>query len=287
MTSLINDYSGIIEDKLKCLTVTKVASASKVYEAMRYSLTAGGKRLRPILVLEFCRVCGGDVDKALGFACAVELIHTYSLIHDDMPCMDNDDYRRGKLSCHKVFGDDVALIAGDALQSLAFEAIATSELPADRIAAAVRSLSALSGADGMVGGQMIDISTENCRDADTMALMCKLKTSALIKASCELGCIAAGRFDLLEYADEFADNLGLAFQVRDDILDVTGTEKELGKKVGSDEKNNKITYVTAYGLDRAGELVVEYSEKAKAALERFDYSDRLKSLTDYLVNRNS
>lgn len=288
MTELLNRYSAMVEHELDLCVNAVGTSYDRLIEAMRYSLMAGGKRLRPLLVLEFCRVCGGDPDKALPFACAVEMIHTYSLIHDDLPCMDDDDYRRGRLSCHKVYGEDVALIAADALQSLAFETAAKADLPADSITAAVRSLAALCGVHGMVGGQMIDISMNGkSTSVEDILKMYSLKTSALLKTACEMGCLAAGKPEYLAAADEYADNLGLAFQIRDDILDVIGEQSLIGKAVGSDDKNQKSTIVALCGLEKASQMVLEYSEKACQALSCFGKeADDLLGLTKYLVMRD-
>lgn len=287
MSRIIDDFKPLIEKRLDELTAECDSSYARVLDAMRYSLLAGGKRIRPALAMEFCRVSGGNAGDALDFGCAVEMIHTYSLIHDDLPCMDNDDYRRGRLSCHKAFGEDIALLAGDALQPFAFETVANAALPSDRIAAATKSLAHYCGLNGMVGGQMIDISGAAENDIIRLTAMYSLKTSALIRTACELGCIAAGRVDLCAYAGKFAENLGLAFQIRDDILDVIGTAEQLGKPIGSDDKNGKPTYASFYGVDKAETFVKEYSDRAKASLELFGAAaDDLKELTDLLSGRN-
>lgn len=289
MSKVLQRYNELINARLNELLPESSENYAKVIDAMRYSLLASGKRLRPALVLEFCRLCGGDVDKALNFACAVEMIHTYSLIHDDLPCMDDDDYRRGELSCHKVYGYDIALLAGDALQSLAFEVIAKSDLPADRIANAVLSLSRYCGAYGMVGGQVLDLANENTEngvDIEVIKQTYLLKTSALIVTACELGCIAAGKYERLEDAKKFAEGLGLAFQIRDDMLDIIGDSKTLGKAVGSDDKNCKNTFVSVYGIERCDELVKSYSDASKLSLDAFyKDTDDLIELVDLLVNR--
>ncbi len=287
MSRIIDDFKPLIEKRLDELTSECDSSYARVLDAMRYSLLAGGKRIRPALAMEFCRISGGKAGDALDFGCAVEMIHTYSLIHDDLPCMDNDDYRRGRLSCHKAFGEDIALLAGDALQPFAFETVANAALPSDRIAAATKSLAHYCGLNGMVGGQMIDISGAAENDIIRLTAMYSLKTSALIRTACELGCIAAGRVDLCAHAGEFAENLGLAFQIRDDILDVIGTAEQLGKPIGSDDKNGKPTYASFYGVDKAEAFVKEYSDRAKASLEPFGAAaDDLKELTDLLSGRN-
>ena len=288
MTELLNRYSAQVEQALEDCVSAVGTKYDELIEAMRYSLMAGGKRLRPLLVLEFCRVCGGDAIKALPFACAVEMIHTYSLIHDDLPCMDDDDLRRGRPSCHKVYGEDVALLAGDALQSLAFETVAKADLPADRIVSAVGSLSSFCGMHGMVGGQMMDISHDgNKPSVEEIIKVYSLKTSALLKTACEMGCFAAGMPEYRLAADEFAENLGLAFQIRDDILDVIGDQSLIGKAVGSDDKNDKSTVVARLGLEKANQMVSDYSNKACAALACFgEEAADLIELTKYLVMRD-
>lgn len=209
-----------------------------VTKAMRYSLSNGGKRLRPIFVLEFCRMCGGDVNKALPYACAIEYIHTYSLIHDDLPCMDNDDMRRGKPSCHKMYGEATALLAGDALLTHAFEICSASELSDSQNLRAVSLLSQNAGVGGMIGGQVIDLKYEQSDPSISDILTVhRLKTGALISAACILGCIAAGADDeKIALASRYAYMIGTAFQIRDDLLDIVGDEEKLGKPVGSDAR---------------------------------------------------
>ena len=241
-------------------------------DAMEYSLLAGGKRLRPILTLETCRLCGGEPEQALPFACAVEMIHTYSLIHDDLPAMDNDDLRRGRPTNHKVYGEATAILAGDALLTAAFEQIALAELPPERVVAAVACLSRAAGPAGMVGGQSLDMAAEGRGlEREELELLQSLKTGALISAAAELGCIAAGGDEeQRERVRRYAQALGRAFQVRDDMLDVTGSDQELGKPVGSDRANEKTTFVTALGLEGCGKLVEELTEQAVAALDGFE-----------------
>lgn len=241
-----------------------------VRDAMLYSLQNGGKRVRPMLTLAFCTVCGGDMQAALPFACAVEMIHTYSLIHDDLPCMDDDDLRRGKPSCHKQFGEANALLAGDGLLTLAFETVTKAEkiAPSD-IVRAVRVLSSLAGYSGMIGGQIIDLlSEEKSVDYDTLHRIDKLKTGALIKAAALLGCIAAGVTDkaVLSAAETYAENIGFAFQIVDDILDVTADTQILGKPAGSDEKNEKSTFVKLLGLPKCRQLANDLTSQAISAL---------------------
>lgn len=258
-----------------------------VAKAMRYSLSNGGKRLRPIFVLEFCRMCGGDVNKALPYACAIEYIHTYSLIHDDLPCMDNDDMRRGKPSCHKMYGEATALLAGDALLTHAFEICSASELSDSQNLRAVSLLSQNAGVGGMIGGQVIDLKYEQSDPSISDILTVhRLKTGALISAACILGCIAAGADDeKIALASRYAYMIGTAFQIRDDLLDIVGDEEKLGKPVGSDADNDKTTYVTLVGADRAQQDVKTLTDKAVEILDSFSENDFMKTLSEYLVNR--
>lgn len=241
-------------------------------EAMEYSLLAGGKRLRPILTLETCRMCGGDPQAALPFASAVEMIHTYSLIHDDLPAMDDDDLRRGRPTNHMVYGEATAILAGDALLTAAFEQLSRAELPADRVVAAVSCLAQSAGPAGMVGGQALDMAGEGrALTREELEQLQSLKTGALISAAAQLGCIAAGGTqEQQEKVCRYAQALGRAFQVRDDMLDVISSDQELGKPVGSDQANEKSTFVTALGLEGCAELVEKLTQQAIEALEGFE-----------------
>ncbi len=256
---------------------------SPVRDMLLYSLESGGKRVRPLLTLLFCRAAGGDWQNALPFACAVEYVHTYSLIHDDLPCMDNDDFRRGRPSSHKQFGEANALLAGDALLTHAFYLIAAGEgnvSPAQRVRAA-KELSRLAGADGMVGGQYIDLAYENKETgADVLFAMDRLKTACLIEAACVMGCIAAGADEeKINAARAFAVNLGLAFQIKDDLL-------EYNDEVNSDVENGKSTYVSVFGFAKAEALTAAFTEKAVAALDAFGERGRpLKAFAETLLNR--
>ncbi|MBQ7740155.1 MAG: polyprenyl synthetase family protein [Eubacterium sp.] len=259
-----------------------------VVRAMKYSLANGGKRIRPILVLQFCEVCHGDVEDALPFACAVEYIHTYSLIHDDLPCMDDDDLRRGEPSCHKMFGEATALLAGDALLTHAFELIAGADLRENRKLQAIELLAQNSGVGGMIGGQVLDLLYENKAEPTVADLLSvhKLKTGALISAACLLGCIAAGASESeMEAASKYAYNIGVAFQIKDDLLDVLGDEKKLGKPVGSDEEHGKTTYVTMVGTEKAQKDVELLTKNAIDYLSKFRYSEFLIDLSEKLVTR--
>lgn len=246
-----------------------------VFDAMRYSIMAGGKRIRPVLALEFCSACGGDINIALPFGCAVEFVHGYSLIHDDLPCMDDDDMRRGRPSCHIKFGEANALLAGDALLSLAFEtSLCNNNIGALQPSLALKAaeeLARASGALGMVGGQIIDLESEGKSvDLQTIQYMHSTKTGAIIKAACKMGCIVAGADEKhINAAADYAQRIGLAFQIVDDILDVSGDTKKLGKPAGSDENNNKTTYITHLGIDKSKALVKKLTEEAIKSLDIF------------------
>ena len=287
-TLILESYSDLVDSRLELLLEGKEKPVQDLIDAMRYSTMIGGKRIRPVLVLEFCRVCGGDPDHALALACALEMIHTSSLIHDDMPCMDNDDMRRGQPSCHKKFGENTALLAGDALEAYAFEVAAGADLPAKAVVEAVKLLAKATGPYGMLGGQIMDVENESRDDVaiDRLEATHQKKTGALIRVACELGCIAAGASkELRKAAVEYGKNLGLAFQVCDDILDVTGNELLLGKPVGSDEEEEKATYVTLLGLDAAKQTAKDYTDQAYQALEAFDENGFLRDLTESLLTR--
>ena len=265
---------------------TEAVPQKMLLEAMRYSLLAGGKRIRPVLVLEFCRVCGGDWEKAVPFAAALEMIHTYILIHDDLPCMDNDDYRRGRLTNHKVYGEATAVLAGDGLLTAAFETAASADAAPETVVRVVATLARCAGEYGMVGGQQLDLEGEHKRcTAEEIHEIHRLKTGALISAACQLGVLAAGGTEAqLAAARTYAEGIGLAFQLRDDILDVTGDSAKLGKKTGMDE--NKNTFVKLYGLKRCEEMVREETERAIAALSAFDDRAFLTDLAHFLAGRD-
>ncbi len=259
---------------------------TKLFEAMEYSLLAGGKRLRPVLAFEFCRLCSGEWKAAAPFAAAVEMIHTYSLIHDDLPCMDNDDYRRGRLTNHKVFGEGIAVLAGDALLTDAFAVASTAKLPQPaRMGEAIGVLSECAGSLGMVGGQVLDIMSEDRELTEQEVLdIQSRKTGALIRAACALGAIAGGADEQQFHAAcQFAAALGLAFQIRDDMLDVIGTREEMGKGVGTDESKN--TFVKLYGLERCEELVRKYTDYALEALSVLPDNAFLQTLALQMIER--
>ena len=257
----------------------------KLFDAMRYSLLAGGKRLRPIFVFDFCRMCGGEWKNAVSFAAAVEMIHTYSLIHDDLPCMDNDDYRRGRLTNHKVFGEATAVLAGDALLTAAFTQITQAPFSAEIRIRAVEILSQCAGELGMVGGQVLDMESEcrQCTEQEVLDIQTR-KTGALIRAACMLGVLAAnGSRDQLQSAASFASHLGLAFQIRDDMLDVIGNAQQLGKATGVDTLKN--TFVQLYGIDKCDELVRSHTEQAIRSIGAFKENGYMTHIAMMLTTR--
>lgn len=242
-----------------------------VVDSMRYSLLLGGKRIRPVMTLAFCQLCGGDAELALPFACAVEMVHTYSLIHDDLPCMDDDDLRRGKPANHKVYGEAMALLAGDGLLTKAFETALAFLGPAADAVRGAKILAQCAGAAGMVGGQCIDLNSEGQDvDLNLLAEMDQGKTVALISAACQMGCAAAGAGEeALENARRYAEGVGMAFQIRDDILDVLGDAAILGKNVGMDSARDKRNYVSLLGVEEAQKLVDSFTAQAEEALQSF------------------
>lgn len=291
LDNILKDYREMVEKRIDELFPETDVAYRKVIDAARYSLTLGGKRIRPVIMMEFCKLCGGKAEDALDFAIALEMIHTYSLIHDDLPCMDDDDMRRGKPSCHKAFGEDIALLAGDTLLTEAFFVAANAPVSADRALNAVAFLSSNAGVHGMIGGQVLDLSfEESTPDATALQDMYMRKTAALLIAAASIGCIAAGKNDenTLRFAAKYGYNLGLAFQIIDDILDKTADEKALGKPVGSDDKNNKTTFVSIYGIDKAFAIAAEISNYALDALDELGgNTETLYEITNYLLDRNN
>lgn len=263
---------------------------ARLAESMKYSLMAGGKRLRPILLMAAADAAGGHGDDYLASACALEMIHTYSLIHDDLPAMDNDDYRRGRLTNHKVYGAGLATLAGDALLTLAFEVLLRQKgVMPDTLVRVVREVSTAAGPEGMVGGQALDLASEGKQiDKDTLRRMHMAKTGALFRAAVRSGAILAGADDAkLAALTEYAEAFGLAFQITDDILDVTGDEAAIGKPVGSDERNQKSTYVTLTSLDEAKRLAREAVDRAHQALAPLgEKAAFLDELAEYLITRD-
>jgi len=284
--NLTQSYKEYIENYLdeKCFQYDNEPQ-KKLFDAMRYSLLAGGKRLRPIFLFDFCRMCGGDWQKAAPLAAASEMIHTYSLIHDDLPCMDNDDYRRGRLTNHKVYGEGIAVLAGDALLTAAFTQIAQSSFSAETRIQAVEILSQCAGELGMVGGQILDIESETrqCTEQEVIDIQTR-KTGALIRAACMLGVLAGnGNASQLLKASDFASHLGLAFQIRDDMLDVIGDPQLLGKATGADSMKN--TFVQLYGLEKCEELICIHTNQAVQCLSVFNDTDYMINIAHELTTR--
>lgn len=279
-------YRVMVEDYLKTHLSQKPAYGSLI-EAMNYSLLAGGKRLRPVLTLAVCEMCGGKAEQVLPFACGVEMVHTYSLIHDDLPCMDDDDLRRGKPTSHKVFGEAMAVLAGDALLTGAFESLSEAELLPERIVQAVQCLAKCAGYAGMVGGQVLDMDGEgHALSRQELETLQSLKTGALIQAAAELGCIGAGGSQAQRQAvAHYARCLGRAFQIQDDILDVVSTSEALGKPVGSDVANDKSTFVGLLGLEECHALVQQLTQEAVEALAMFQNRDCLVTIAQQMAQR--
>lgn len=291
MKAELRERIEVIDTSIDAYLPVRDVPQSEIYEAMRYSMFAGGKRLRPILMWECARMLGGSWETVRPFACALEMIHTYSLIHDDLPAMDNDDLRRGLPTNHIKFGEAIAILAGDALLNKAFEIVSAHEhKDVSRAMRAISVLASSSGTEGMIGGQVVDLASEG-KDITLPELQYihLLKTGAIIRSACVIGGILAGaEDDEILAIDEYAKNLGIAFQIRDDILDVAGSEEELGKPIGSDAERGKNTYVKLLGEWRSEMLVNEFSDKAKAALSRFgDRAEMLIKITDYLITRNN
>ena len=283
-----NEYKKLIDEALAEYFSERGFSFDGLMESMSYSLNAGGKRIRPMLVLEFCRICGGDVRAALPVACAIEMLHTYSLIHDDLPCMDNDELRRGKPTNHVVFGECTAVLAGDALQAEAFGTILRSGLSAEIRANCAEHLANAVGVDGMCGGQYLDMLGETkLLTEDELDDINSRKTGALLTAACLMGVAAAGGSEgQLEAAGLFGAAIGAAFQIRDDILDVTGTVAELGKPIGSDAEQHKNTYMALLGMDKCVQRVEKLTEYAKRIIaDNFEDTDFLCALADSMAKR--
>ena len=283
-----------INDVLEKFLPAEEGQQRIIFEAMNYSVRAGGKRLRPILMEETYHMFGGSSAVIEPFMAAIEMIHTYSLVHDDLPAMDNDEYRRGKKTTHAVYGEAMGILAGDALLNLAYETAAKAfdmEVADTRVARAFAVLAKKAGVYGMVGGQVVDVESEKSDDCsitrEKLDFIYRLKTGALIESSMMIGAILAGASsDEVSRVEQIAAKLGLAFQIQDDVLDVTSTLEVLGKPVGSDEKNNKATYVTFEGLDKAVSDVERISKEAEEQLDDMGYDDAfLKELFEYLIHR--
>lgn len=278
----------------ECLSEYIPDDKTDLSSSMRYSLLCGGKRIRPVITLAFCELCGGSFKTALPFACAVEMVHTYSLIFDDLPSMDNDDYRRGQLSNHKVYGEAMSMLAGLGLYSKAFDIVNSAsdlkQISSENSRKAGSLLAQASGINGIVTGQALDIKNngEVRLGYDEVLNIHKLKTSAMLEVSAVLGCLSADADEkTILLSRDYAVNVGLAFQIRDDILDVVGTETKMGKSIGKDKKESKTTFVDIFGIEKSQEYVREYTEKAKEILSGFKNNEFLLWITDMLCNRES
>ncbi|MDE6834287.1 MAG: polyprenyl synthetase family protein [Ruminococcus sp.] len=289
----LTEYINYTEKNLKeyNFITSETETQKNLIEAMNYSLSAGGKRIRPVLVMAFCEAMGTDYRKAKAPACAIEMIHTFSLIHDDLPAMDDDDLRRGRPSCHKAYGEAMAILAGDALSVLPFEIIADdTELTSEQKIKIISVLAKATGKSGMIGGQVIDIENEQRNDVDEENLrnMYRNKTGQLIAVSCMMGCICAGvDEEIINISAEYGYKLGLAFQIIDDILDVTASTEEIGKPAGSDMEENKTTFVTLYGVEKAREIADRITAEALECLEKTGNNSFLIELTKNLLQRKN
>ena len=285
-----NEYKKYVDAKLSEYFKPSGLSYDGLLESMHYSLTAGGKRIRPMLVLEFCRISGGNIEKTLPVACAIEMLHTYSLIHDDLPCMDNDALRRGKPTNHVVYGECTATLAGDALQAEAFGTIARSQLPAEARVTCVEILADAVGSDGMCAGQYLDMVGEHkLLSEDELNDINSRKTGSLLTAACRMGVAAAGgNKAMLDAAAQYGACVGAAFQIRDDILDVISTSEELGKPVGSDAQEQKNTYMALLGEDKCMQMIEKLTDQAKNAIaSAFEDTKFLCELADSMVTRKN
>jgi len=290
----LNKKIKLVDEALDQLLPVANAEPQTIHEAMRYSIFAGGKRLRPVLVMAAAEAVGGDGNEVLPTACALELIHTYSLIHDDLPAMDDDDYRRGKLTSHKVYGEGIAILAGDGLLTMAFELMAQNAaigtISDKSVIQAIKEVAAAAGTLGMIGGQVADLEAENqVIDGDALRCIHARKTGALYRAALRTGAILAGASEEQVAAlTKYAEALGLAFQITDDILDIEGDERKLGKQVGSDIKNNKATYPALYGLAASKEMAAKAVDEALDSLKSFgSEADLLRAIVRYILSRES
>ncbi len=286
----LKNKARLVEAMLESMLPSPDSYPPSIHQAMRYSVMGGGKRLRPALVIAGAETVGGKVAEVLPAACAVELVHVYSLIHDDLPAMDDDDYRRGKLTNHKVYGEALAILAGDALLTLAFKLLTEMEsFRPEKVLKVINELAAGAGTFGLVGGQVVDtcFTGESCGE-EVLEYIHRHKTGALYRVSVRIGAILAGASEKqLDCLTAYAENLGLAFQIKDDILDIEGDEKKLGKPVGSDTKNEKLTYPTFYGLENSRQKAFQAAEKAQEALRCFDRkADFLRALVDFVIHRD-
>ena len=290
--SVLKDKKTYVESNLQSYIPDMNAYQRTLFESMKYSLDAGGKRLRPILLMESAALFNSDIEDTIPYACAMEMIHTYSLIHDDLPAMDDDDLRRGKPTNHKVFGEGIAVLAGDGLLNYSFEIMLDHALKNEKnsykYVKAMNEIAKAAGVKGMIAGQIVDLESENKKiDKDTLDFIHMNKTSAMIIGSMRAGAIIGGANDSeLENITNYAKNIGLAFQVVDDILDIVGDEKKLGKDVGSDLENNKSTYPSLFGIDKSRDIAKNLINDAKKYISEFDEKNEfLNCLADYIIDR--
>ena len=285
----LRDYAARVEARLAALIPDADPETALISEAMRYSLLGGGKRIRPYLTYAFSRLAGADPEAALDFGCALEMVHAYSLVHDDLPAMDNDVMRRGRPTCHVAYGEANAILAGDALLTHAFSVLANTAAPDGAVRRATAELADAAGYAGMVGGQTLDMLTEGKTvTRETLVKLQRLKTGALIRAACRLGCLSGGVFDgeLYTAADRYAEKIGLAFQVIDDVLDGVGDPALLGKSVGKDQASGKTTWLSLLGEEGARDYATRLTDEAISAVTPFDKEGRLAALATLLLGRN-
>lgn len=284
----LNSYADFINDALANAVDGENLPQKKVFDAMAYTLQGGGKRVRPVLTLEFARLAGVSREKALPFALAIEMVHTYSLIHDDLPCMDDDELRRGRPTCHIAYDEATAVLAGDGLLNYAFETMLKADVPAEVKLNAISALATASGVYGMIGGQIVDMEgEERPLSASELTAMHRMKTGALIRAACEMGAILGEDYILLGAARKYADALGRAFQIQDDVLNVIGTAEEMGKDVGNDAESGKSTFVNLLGLDACIKEVNDLTETAISAVCDIQGSEFLIELAKSLAKRKN
>lgn len=289
LTAYIKENAMLVEERLAQLLPDVTVPPDVIHRAMRYSCLGGGKRLRALLAMEACRAVGKDGGLALDFACAVEMIHAYSLVHDDLPAMDNDDYRRGKLANHKVFGEGIAILAGDALLTYAFETLSRLQFESSLVLRLIQEVAVACGSQGLVGGQVVDLQSEGHEvDELTLEYIHRHKTGKLFLAALRGGALIGGASDTeLSIITLYGENLGLAFQITDDILDVAGDMAKLGKVTGADARQGKSTYVTLLGLEEAHKQAVKCVEQCKRYASRLPNQNYLAELAEYVLNRDS
>jgi geranylgeranyl diphosphate synthase type II len=290
LQSVLKSYAGSVDARLETLLPAANRPPAELHEAMRYSCLAPGKRLRPVLCLASCVAVGGNLPDALDAACAIEMVHCFSLIHDDLPALDDDDLRRGVATCHVKFGEATAILAGDALFSLAFETLASLSRPPEQVVQAIRSLTRATGSDGLVAGEAMDLLSEGKPvELETLAAIHRMKTGALIAGSCEIGAIfGGGTSDQISALGEYGQQIGLAFQIADDLLNETSTPEQLGKAAGSDRERQKMTYPALFGIEGSRSAALSAAERGIECLKNVDDSEGfLEALARFSVERLS